>query len=298
MTPTVATTVWCASYPKSGNTWVRALLAGAVGGGEVSLSNLVGGAGPENQAFILDELGVNPSQLDDKSSYALMRAAAESVAKRTSAPIFRKTHERFKADPAEGQGHLLKTPVRAIYVVRDPRAIVPSLAWHLRVSQLEAAEVMASSPDGVLKAQFDTMVGPDVTRLMGRYLLRGARVPLDWGDWSFNVNSWLDQDAVPLTLVRYEDLVADPLTELERIVNDAGLDVDDATLRQAVEASSFERLSLQEMLVGFKEAVAPDRPFFRRGEPDAWREELEPGVERLVRSAHQPTMERLGYVGE
>lgn len=295
MSANAATTVWCASYPKSGNTWMRALLAGVTGGGEVDLGNLVGGSGTADQAFVFEEFGVNPSQLGDSDSFALMREAAASVAQREAGPIFRKTHERFIDDPQAGQGHLLPTPVRAIYVVRDPRAIVPSLAWHLRVEQKEAAHVMGASPDRLLEAQTARILGEETRELMGRYLLRGAKVPLDWGDWSTNVNSWLDQEDVPVTLVRYEDLVADPLEEFRRVVEEIELEVPPAVLAKAVEASSFANLSLQEMLVGFQEAVGPDRPFFRRGEPDSWREELEPGVEEIVCAAHGPAMERLGY---
>lgn len=274
---------------------MRALLAGVSGDGEVSLSHLVGGLGTADQSLILEELGINPSALSDADSFALMREAAASVALRVQGPVFRKTHERFIDDPDEGQGHVLRTPARAIYVVRDPRAIVPSLSWHLRVSQADAVRIMGSRPDGILESAIEGMLGDEVVELMGRYLLRGARVPLDWGDWSANVNSWLDQDRVPVTLVRYEDMVADPGVELERVVGDVGLDVPPHVLSRAVESSSFESLSLQELLVGFKEAVAPDRPFFRRGEPDAWRDELEPGVEEAICAAHGAAMARLGY---
>ena len=290
-----ATTVWCASYPKSGNTWMRALLAGVTGDGEVSLSHLVGGSGTADQAFVLEEVGVNPSQLDDADSFALMRESASSVAERPDGQIFRKTHERFIDDPHAGQGHVLSTPARAIYITRDPRAIVPSLAWHLNVSQPEAARIMGMRPEGLLEGQVGEMLGDEVRELMGRYLLRGAKVPLDWGDWSTNVNSWLDQDAVPVTLVRYEDLIADPHAELERVAREIGLEVAPEVLERSVESSSFQSLSVQEMLVGFQEAAAPERPFFRRGEPESWREELEPGVGEKICSAHGAAMARLGY---
>lgn len=277
---------------------MRALLAGVTGDGEVKLSHLVGGSGTADQTFILEELGVNPSCLDDADSFALMRESAASAAVRTDGLIFRKTHERFIKDPDAGQGHLLSTPVRAIYITRDPRAVVPSLAWHLSVSQAEAARIMGTKPEGLLESQVGGMLGEDVRALMGRYLLRGARVPLDWGSWSENVNSWLDQTEVPVTLVRYEDLVADPRAELERVVDEIGLPVEEPLLARAVESSSFESLSVQEMLAGFQEAVSPDRPFFRRGEPGAWREELEPAVQETVCREHGPTMARLGYAPE
>ena len=58
-----ATTVWCASYPKSSNTWLRALLTAYSSGGRVDINQLDGGDQPGAHAMLFDLLGLGVSGL-------------------------------------------------------------------------------------------------------------------------------------------------------------------------------------------------------------------------------------------
>ena len=214
-------TVWCASYPKSGNTWVRALFAGALGDGSVRLKSLVGQGAGNDQAIIFREFGLTPSVLDDRQSYALMNEAGAALATRSEVPVFRKTHNSFSSTLPRGNSHTLRVPCAAVYVVRDPRAVAVSLSHHLGCSQTEAVNVMTTGPN----------MGDEKT---DRYMIRGCRVAFDWGSWSDNVTSWLDQSEVPVSVARYEDLCADPEDTMNQVLGSLGFEVPNDRLRQAI----------------------------------------------------------------
>ena len=294
-TSNAAPIIWCASYPKSGNTWLRAILAGAFGDGTVLLSNLAGRAGDADQGIIFHQFGIPPSILDDALAEDLVKEAAVSMAMQLDEPIFRKSHECF-----DGAGsnsiHTLRVPCCAIYVVRDPRAVVPSLAHHMGISQKNAVKMMGTSTKMAAEQRAENLPNARALAEPDRYRGRGNRIQQHWGDWSENVTSWLDQDEIPFSLVRYEDLSADAESVMKKVFDELELEVPGEQLRQAVEESSFDRLMMQEIHDGFGETVAADRHFFRRGEVDSWREELEDGLEQEIISAHGEVMERLGYL--
>lgn len=288
-----ATTVWCASYPKSGNTWVRALLGGLLGDGNVMISNLAGHSSGNDQRAIFREFGISPSVLSDSIANEFMTAVGESVALRSEQPVFRKTHNEFSGDQANASTHALSTPCKALYIVRDPRAVAVSVAHHMGYTQSEAVEMMKIGPIEIAKQKFKALPG---FLTEDRFKTRGCQVAFDWGTWSSNVTSWSTQNAVPVLVIKYEDLSADTLGEASRIVEWLELDVSDSTLKEAVESSSFERLAVQEMYQGFVEAASSDRPFFRRGSVDSWREELPIDLQNRVVADHGTVMRKLGYL--
>jgi hypothetical protein len=116
------------------------------------------------------------------------------------------------------------------------------------------------------------------------------------GSWSEHVGSWVDDSGLPLHVVRYEDLAADPLDCFGGVVKFCGLDYDGDLVSKAVEFSSFDELRRQEAAAGFRErsARAPGG-FFRRGEVGSWRDELPPDLAQRLVAVHGPMMERFGY---
>jgi hypothetical protein len=116
------------------------------------------------------------------------------------------------------------------------------------------------------------------------------------GSWSEHVTSWLDQDLLPVQLIRYEDALTDPIGVFTAAMRFIGLDVTEEEIAVAVSRSSFERLAAQEAEHGFAERVRPDSRFFRRGRSGGWREELPADLADLVVGTHRETMTRLGYL--
>jgi hypothetical protein len=117
--------------------------------------------------------------------------------------------------------------------------------------------------------------------------------PLGWGAHTL---SWLEQTDIPICIVRYEDMKADPLGVFSRALEFAGEPADAADIRQAVAFADFAGLRRQEQENGFREGPREPGPlFFRRGDAGAWRDELSAAQIARIEASHAPMMRRLGY---
>jgi hypothetical protein len=163
----------------------------------------------------------------------------------------------------------------AIIIVRDPRDIAPSLAAYSRNTIDDAIEFMGD-PDALPKVQ-------------NRPLRR--KLP----HWSHHVASWLEQKDIPVHLVRYEDLVADPFTSFRRALRFSGTTVGDDIIRRAVAFSDFRQLRAQEIAKGFREAQPSMGRLFRRGVAGGWHDELTAAQAARIEANHGAMMQRLGY---
>jgi aryl sulfotransferase len=161
----------------------------------------------------------------------------------------------------------------AIVIVRDPRDIAPSLAVYNR-SSIDDSVTFMDNPDAF---------GATANRQSQRMLTR----------WSHHVASWLEQKDIPVHLVRYEDLVADPFTSVRRVLRFTGVAVGDDTIRRSIAVSDFRAPRAQEIEKGSQESQPFARRFFRR--VGGWRDELTAPQTARIESDHGAMMQRLGY---
>ena len=75
---------------------------------------------------------------------------------------------------------------------------------------------------------------------------RPARLPEFVGSWSAHVDSWTVDPPLPTTIVRYEDVLTDPVGQLRLVVDAVGLDCGDEVVREAVGLCSFTVLRRRE----------------------------------------------------
>ncbi len=282
MTPTAAprSIVWLASYPKSGNTWLRAQLTALLREGPVDLDRLVGGGLAEDRHLFDDMVGLDSSELrPDERTYYRSLVHLE-LAGECALPSFVKVHDRFSGG-APGKGLFPQAAsAGAIYVARNPLDVAISLAHHNGESVDRAIARMA-----------------DATATLNFWSDRiSSSHPVELGGWSAHVESWIEQSVMPLLLLRYEDMVADPAGCLVRVAEFSGLAVDGHQIGDAVERASFPVLRRAEVERGFVERPASLSSFFREGRAGGWRSVLGADqVERLVRD-HGEWMSRLGFL--
>lgn len=272
----MSSALWLASYPKSGNTWVRAQLD--------ALSNR---SQPDFMAMDANE---SHDRMDSCLSLSLgglapdEAAAANRLSWAIAQPgtghfVRRKTHSAWLPSVDAWPVPWQPNGARAIYIIRDPRAIVTSWAHHLGCSQAEAVDIMADPNRSIRPVHLAD--GPGIL-----------------ASWSLHVTSWLRDCDLPILLVTYEDMIADPAGQLTRMAEFAQIDASDDDIAAAVEASSFAVLAAREIFEGFPEAAAPDRAFFRRGQAEGWREELDPDLAARIVADHGDVMREFGYLAE
>ena len=271
--------IWLASYPKSGNTWLRAFLANYLSGKATAV--------PINELpnFILgDNLELHYEQftgrkVEDMSSEditGLRPRIHQWFADSKPEDVFVKTHNAI----ALADGVPLITPsatAGAIYAVRNPLDVAVSFAHHYQVDYDRAVEALSREEYRL----------PAANGLLAQYL----------GSWSRHVASWTQAKGLTLHVMRYEDMTRNPAKSFGQLVKFLGLPANKTRLKRAIKFSSFNELSKQERAGRFIES-RPDgkTAFFRKGEIGAWREVLsEQQAEALV-AHHREAMTALGYL--
>jgi len=274
--------VWLASYPKSGNTWMRILLTNYLSGSPepADINNLVTEAISSSRHFIEKFLDLNTSELDltmiDRYRPDVFRAFAQET---SSKEAFIKAHEKYYNN-SEGHPIFPTDATKAVvYIARDPRDVSLSYADHLGYTVDQTIQFM-NEPDTLKKNNLNRW---------------NQQFEQPMGNWSEHVTSWTEQTELPVIMVRYEDLLAQPLHQFKRVIEGIGFQWDEAAGNKAVAFSSFQQLKEQEQTKGFLEKSAHSKAFFRSGVTGGWIGKLTPDQANRVWQAHQTVMQKLGY---
>lgn len=172
---------------------------------------------------------------------------------------------------------------RVVYIVRDPRDVAVSFYYY----NLKTMEI----PEGYSMDDF-------VQRFLAAKVVRYAdRV----GSWQDHVLSWvrLRRGDPNFSLIRYEDLLADPALELKKVAPMLRIDPSPERLERAISRSSATQMrSLEEKQSKEWETTKDTRQdirFVREAKSGGWRTKLSPKAVDQIESAWGSTMEELGY---
>ncbi|MBM3492461.1 MAG: sulfotransferase domain-containing protein [Alphaproteobacteria bacterium] len=270
--------IWLASYPKSGNTWLRAFLHNLLlnPAEPADINQLDQFCFGDSQATWYERLaGRKVSALLPQDIARLRPEVHQAYTRARPDSVFVKTHNML----GETFGVPLITMAAtagALYVVRNPLDLVLSLADHFGLT-LDQAIDMLGDPQSATQT--------DERNVFEFY-----------GTWSQHVRSWAGQQGKQLLVVRYEDMATKPEQSFGRVAGFLGLKPPRARLDKAIRFASFEVLRRQEEARGFRERSLHQARFFRVGRAGQWRARLSPAqVERVI-SEHAAEMGRFGYV--
>lgn len=270
--------VWLASYPKSGNTWLRAFLANLLANSSAPLPFeewLHYGDDEALPSRFNEVAGCESTSMDADRLSEVRPQVHALIAARSRGTAFVKTHNLN----GSFAGHPLHNPdvtAGAIYVVRNPLDVVISMAAHFSLSIDEAIERLGN--DDVATAN-DALF---VSQMLG--------------SWSRHVSSWADAAGSKVLVVRYEDMLEKPTKAFLKVARLIGQDRDCERIQRAIRFAGFNQLQGMERKSGFREAPRADAPFFRAGRANQWRECLSREQVRRVISDHGPVMQRFRYV--
>lgn len=270
--------VWLASYPKSGNTWLRAFLANLIANrsAPVPLNELSRYAEDEANPDFFSELGGRPSSGLDIEEIAVLRPQVHmAIAGRAAGTCFVKTHNMagsFNGYPL----HNMQVTAGAIYVVRNPLDVAVSMTHHFGIGLDEAIERLGNENVATANdAQF-------VSQILG--------------SWSQHVRSWADIKHDRVLVVRYEDMIDKPVKVFLKIARLVTAGVDSTRIDRAIRHAEFRNLAGMERQGGFIEASDKGVRFFRKGRANEWRAALTREQVRRVVEVHREQMQRFGYV--
>jgi hypothetical protein len=270
--------LWLASYPKSGNTWLRAFLHNLLLDPDepVDINRMASLTKGDSQAIWYQPLDPRPpGALDQKTLAKLRPKAHRLIADSGKDTVFVKTHNALVM-VADVPMITLNVTAGAIYVVRNPLDVALSYADHLGLSYDDVITLMGETG-------FETPASDHL-------------IPEHHSDWSSHVKSWTQIPNPALLVLRYEDLLAAPEQEFGKVARFLGLGADDARIARAVRFSSFDALRGQEDRAGFIERTPVQRRFFRSGQAGGWKARLSAAEVRRLTTRHREQMARFRYL--
>lgn len=168
---------------------------------------------------------------------------------------------------------------KVIYIVRDPRDVAVSY-YHFLIKMRVIAD------DYPLADYIDRFIGGELD---------------PFGSWHDHAGGWIGarQGRGDFLLLRYEEMLDNPVRELRKVTEFIGHPVTGAQVEAAVAMSSFERMRTMEQQEGSQWAAIKsgltDKPFIRKGQKGAWRTELPIEAIDRIESAWSGLMLDLGY---
>ena len=277
--------VWLASYPKSGNTLLRSILSSYFfsNDGKFNFENLY----QITQFPLLEHFtSIDVDLNEDKAIFKNSINAQNFINKEKGKVKFFKTHSSFsKIDDYNFTD--LQNTLGVIYIVRDPRNVVNSLAHHYDLSMDEA---------------IDTMI--DEKKFMSR---TDKNAEVFAGSWNFNYNSWKNlEQHKKYFLIKYEDLITNKksiILKVFKFLNSLGmkLDIDMVKLNKVIKTTEFEQMQIIEQKETFTEAMIDEKTgkrkiFFNLGPKNDWRVNLDNKNKEKIEQAFSKEMEELGYI--
>jgi hypothetical protein len=275
--------VLLASYPKSGNTWLRLLLANLLNAGSepVPINAIELGKGYAFRREKFDHhSGWKGSDLSDDELDLLWPDVNRRWAAESQETLFLKSHAMLYRN-ALGEWIFPPETVKAVlHLARHPFDVAVSLANHYGCSLEQVVDYMLA-PGRIAAEQVER---------------QKPNLPERYGSWREFNQSWLAADhAYPLTSLRYEDLLADPQQCFALLARAAGVAFTAEKLAQAIDHSRFDRLRTAEAESGFRERPQRSGPFFRAGRSGTWRDVLSPLLRKRIVESCGALMETLGY---
>lgn len=268
---------WIASYPKSGNTWVRMFINAYMSGFPLDINSGFQYATGDNHLPYFQMCCVRQANQLEATEQVMLRPAALLNALNLSASkhVCLKTHHaKVKVE----ESLLIHPNISAgsVYIVRDPRDVAISYADHLGWSIDEVISVMG-------KHEF--IAQHPVTNLI-HFLTT----------WSTNVDTWtIKNNDVPVEVIRYEDMLTDSDTAFRRILKGLGVtDINEDKFDFALKETTFSNLQKLENKGGFREK-GKGKKFFRKGKFGQWKMKLTNEQCKMIQKDHGEVMERYGY---
>ena len=282
---------WLASYPKSGNTYLRALLASYFFTQDGNFNfEILKNIKYFPHANLFKSYNIN---IEDENevikNYIQVQENINKKYKKTA--LFVKTHSSLEAI---NNYHFtnLENSIGVIYVVRDPRNIVKSYSNHYQCSLEKSSEDMLSRINLKGMEHYDKFVNKVFTHV---------------GSWANNYNSWKEfKKYKKYLLIKYEDLVSNPekifldvlnfLSEITR----SKIKIDKAKLNNVIISTKFDKLKNLEEKHGFIEALKDKNgrklTFFKYGSKNNWKETLPEEIRKKLEHSFQIELEELGYL--
>ena len=276
--------IWIASYPKSGNTYLRSFLASYYFSkdGKFSFEHLL-------------KIHQFPNMKFSKTKTASQEEASKNWIFNQNFFFNKKNLNLVKThnclSPFKGNEFTTKNEtLGAIYIVRDPRNIITSLTHHYSLDYNEAFKHMINSESSLLEKSHE------LDHSNFTYL----------GSWSNHYKSWKNNFNFKVLFIRYEDLQTAKENTFEKIIlfinqlTNRDLKIDESKFLNSIKSTNFSNLKNKEFNEGFEESVYSNKigkkiNFFNLGFNNRWQKLLPTDIKNLLNKHYINELKELDY---
>ena len=216
--------IWIASYPKSGNTWIRTFLTAYYfcENGIFDINKLNHIQDYPNKQFFKNE--VKDGEIHKHWDESQKAIVSERKIK------FLKTHNSLIT--AFGNDFTIpKYSLGVIYIIRDPRNVISSVKNHNDFETYEEALKFMQNENTIISDY--------------KHLNNHAKTNII-NSWKINYQSWLSNNRFRRMMIKYEDLVANPETKIRELISSAGLNWDEKCLKYNENRNAIKTLSVNQ----------------------------------------------------
>ena len=282
--------IWLASYPKSGNTWVRSFLNSLLfnKNNEADLNEISKIDQYPKRSHFINLV----NEIDNLEKLSSNWIKSQKILNEDNKIKFLKTHHAF-CKYKDSFFTNDEVSLGAVHIIRDPRNVISSILYHFsKKNYLEAKEFLFDENKAIGK-KFD-LKDPNVNKNIFTVI----------SSWKNHYNSW-KQFKKNYLLIKYEDLIQDPHKEFNKLAEylsrilDLKFDTDKVNL--AVKSNSFENLKKLERENGFIEAISDKetgeiKQFFNLGPENDWKQLLDINLKEDIEKEFETEMRELGYI--
>lgn len=278
--------IWLASYPKSGNTWVRSIISSLLYSNDGNFNfelMLKVSQFPEKKYFkdFVNDFG-NFNEIKESWISAQDKINLDNQIK------ILKTHQG-KYTVGKNSFTNDQNTLATIYIVRDPRTLISSISNHYTLP---------------IDSVCDFLTTPQIIGNTKKWEEKETGMQCLLGKWNDHYRSWT-RNKNNFLLIKYEDLIQNPETELEKIIKflKKYLDVktNDNKNKKILETTSFKNLKEMEQKGLFRENVLNKKDdskvnFFHLGPANNWKDTLNEDVKNKIEKNFYNEMKELDYL--
>ncbi len=275
---------WLASYPKSGNTWMRAFISSLryPSSEPIDINNLKIGSIASSREWINKALDFDIDELTHDEADLLRPGVYRWLSEQMDTPQYHKIHDAYTY-LANGDALIPSDASKGvIHIVRNPLDVAVSLAHYFNCSVDQAITDMADN-----HYCFAGNTHKFYPQLRQKLL-----------SWSEHVTSWMEVTSINSLVVRYEDMKLNPISTFTKVAHFLELPSDLATVKQALSDCEIDKLQAQEKEKTFREKHHKAASFFRKGIVGDWQTALSNQQVQEIIQNHGQVMNQLGYLDQ
>ena len=275
--------IWIASYPKSGNTWVRAVLT--------SYYYTKDGVYDPKQLFQIPQYPnqklIGKKFIEENTVHLHWEDSQKKLIKDNKV-IFLKTHNAL----IKIGKYPFTTPeftLGVIYIVRDPRNVITSLKNHMDFQSLNQTFNFMADKNRIITNK---------EKVFSRNQFISS--------WKINYTSWCKMNNYKRFIIKYEDMLLNPKDTFRKLILFTNLlsnhekKIDEDKLNNSIMTTNFENMKDSEKKGYFNEGVNSPinnskRDFFYLGPKNNWKEILDKELITKMNKYYSDDLKYLGY---